>query len=176
MLSCSHFERPEFSGPGDYATPGEYMNSAEVQSSHDSQRPVIRGPFQLRWPVANPIINRGFKVGGKRDHLGLDLKGRRNDEIFAAHDGYVVYAGNKFKGYGKMIILEYDGGWATLYAHLNKHKVKTGQEVKAGELIGLMGRTGRASGVHLHFELLKNKEPIDPLPLLDRNGQIVKME
>lgn len=175
MLSCGHFERPQFVAPSEYASANEYMNSPEVKAQEQS-RPIIRGPFQVQWPVANPVINRGFNVGGKkRDHYGLDLKGRRNDPIYAAHDGYVVYAGNKFRGYGNMIILEYDSGWATLYGHLNKFKVKTGDEVKAGQLIGLMGRTGRATGVHLHFELLKNKEPIDPLPFLARHGQITKI-
>lgn len=144
------------------------MNSSEVRAQHAQHRPVVRGPFQLRWPVANPIINRGF-LNGKRPHNGLDLKGRKNEPVYAAHDGYVVYAGSKFRGYGKMIILEYDDGWATLYGHLNKFKVKTGQEVKAGEEIGAMGRTGRATGVHLHFEVIRNKIPVDPLPLLEKS-------
>jgi murein DD-endopeptidase MepM/ murein hydrolase activator NlpD len=165
-LSCAHFERPEFDGPSEFTPAGEYMNSPEVRSQQD-HLPMARGPFRLQWPVAKPVLNRGFRVGhSRRDHLGIDLKGKKNDYIYAAHDGYVVYAGQKFRGYGKMIIIEYDGNWATLYGHMTKFKVKTGQEVHAGELIGLMGRTGRATGVHLHFEVLKNKEPVDPMPLL----------
>jgi murein DD-endopeptidase MepM/ murein hydrolase activator NlpD len=172
-LSCSHFETPEYSGPGDYSPAGEYMNSPEVRGNQTDHRPVIRGPFSLKWPVANPVINRGFISSGKRQHNGLDLKGRRNDNIYAAHDGFIVYAGQKFRGYGKMMIIEYDSGWATLYGHMNKFKAKTGEEVRAGQLIGFMGRTGRATGIHLHFEVLKDKEPIDPLPLLEQ-GNLVK--
>jgi murein DD-endopeptidase MepM/ murein hydrolase activator NlpD len=167
-LSCTHFETAEYAGVGDYAPTGEMMNAPEVLSEQ-AQHPAVRGPFKLQWPVANPVINRGFYVGRKkkRDHLGLDLKGKKNDNIYAAHDGFVVYAGQKFRGYGKMMIVEYDHSWATLYGHMNKFKAKTGQEVKAGQLIGYMGRTGRATGVHLHFELLKDKNPVDPQPLLE---------
>jgi murein DD-endopeptidase MepM/ murein hydrolase activator NlpD len=65
-----------------------------------------------------------------------------------------------------MILLEYNDKWATLYAHLDRSRVKNGQEVKAGDVIGEMGRTGRATGVHLHFELMRDKQPIDPMPFL----------
>ena len=171
-LSCSHFKTPDYADQGgefgspieEYATADEYFSSQETKQFHKS---TIRGPFQLYWPVDNPIVNRGYLNGGsKRAHYGLDLKGRRNDPIYAAHDGIVVYVGKKFRGYGKMVLIEYDNNWASLYSHLNSYKVVMGQEVKGGQLIGKMGRTGRATGVHLHFELIKNKKPIDPLPIL----------
>lgn len=66
-----------------------------------------------------------------------------------------------------MILLEYDPEWATLYGHLDRYLVKPGDVVQQGQVIGLMGRTGRATGVHLHFEVIQNKQPIDPLVLLD---------
>ncbi len=164
-LSCSHFEGPEFESQGEFSTPDELLNNREVR---ENSRPVARGPFHLSWPVAVPVINRGYKPDGgrRKQHLGIDLGGRKNDFIYAAHDGVVVYAGRKFRGYGKMIILEYDQSWATLYGHLNSFNVKNGQEVHAGDLIGKMGRTGRATGVHLHFELIKDKEPVDPQQFL----------
>lgn len=171
-LSCSHLSSPEYVAPSgelttpfeNYATPDEYLNSSEAQNIQSNK---IRGPLQLYWPVENPIINRGFiSRPGRRNHLGLDLKGRKNDPIYAAHDGVVIYVGQKFRGYGKMILIEYDNTWASLYSHLNSYSVKVGQDVRGGDLIGKMGRTGRATGVHLHFELIKNKKPIDPYPLL----------
>jgi murein DD-endopeptidase MepM/ murein hydrolase activator NlpD len=175
-LSCGHLKTPDYDAQGEFQTPvseystaDEYFSSQEVKEFHKS---TIRGPFQLYWPVENPIINRGFSRAGKRDHLGLDLKGRKNDPIYAAHDGIVVYVGKKFRGYGKMVLIEYDNNWASLYSHLNSYKVVMGQEVKGGQLIGKMGRTGRATGVHLHFELIKNKKPIDPLPLLKESAII----
>ena len=167
LLSCGHFQRPEYTRQGEYSTPEEFMS--DRYTSRPSKTPA-RGPFRLRWPVANFDMSRGFRETGKGEHHGLDIRGRKNDPILAAHDGVVIFAGTGFRGYGKMIIIEYDGNWATLYAHLNAFKVKTADEVKAGDLIGLMGRTGRATGVHLHFELLKNKIPIDPLPIFERHG------
>lgn len=149
----------------DFASPNEVLESPEVKSH--KKHYFRKGPFHIVWPVQKLVINRGYSVGeSKRDHLGLDLKGRRGDRILAAHDGTVIYAGRGFRGYGNMILLEYDQTWATLYGHLNRIRIKTGQEVKAGARIGDMGRTGRATGVHLHFELIKNKEPIDPAPFL----------
>jgi len=174
-LSCGHFQgpeydKPEYSGGGDYAPQSEFSTPEEVYSSDDvlktSPQSIERGPFRLIWPARSMSINRGFSSAGRRPHLGLDVGGRRGDAVYAAHDGTIVYAGSKFRGYGRMIILEYNGTWATLYGHLNRFRVKTGQEVKTGQVIGEMGRTGRASGVHLHFELIKNKQPVDPVPYL----------
>jgi murein DD-endopeptidase MepM/ murein hydrolase activator NlpD len=159
----------EVDQPNEFAPPSEVLASPDVkknvESSSRSRAHAIA--FRLRAPVKHLKINRGYKTEGRRAHLGLDIAGHRGDRIFAAHDGVVIYVGRGFRGYGKMILLEYDNSWATLYGHLNRFKVKTGQEVKAGTLIGEMGRTGRATGVHLHFELIKDKDPIDPEPYLN---------
>ncbi len=169
-LSCGHFQSPEYSGGAEYSLQGEFSTPEEMYNSEaikQRQAPRIqRGPFHLQWPVKKMDITRGFTESGRGTHAGLDIRGRKYEPILAAHDGTVIYAGAGFRGYGKMIILEYDSSWATLYGHLSKHKVKTGDQVKAGETIGLMGRTGRATGVHLHFELMREKVPIDPKPIL----------
>lgn len=168
-LSCSHFQTAEYvSGAKDFSTADEYMNSPEVAQNRVHEN---KGPFRLHWPVLEPKVNRGFGEG-RGNHLGVDIGGKRNTSIKAAHDGVVVYAGARFRGYGRMIIVEYDQEWATLYGHLNKFSVKTGQKVTAGQEIGKMGRTGRATGVHLHFELIKGKKPVDPMPFL-KNEAIV---
>lgn len=175
-MSCSHFETAslstaEFDGHGELVTPGEFSTTEELYKSKEVLKNPPRrwqqGPFQLQWPVKKVVINRGFSNGGRKSHLGVDLGGRKGDSIYAAHDGIVIYAGAGFRGYGKMIILEYNKTWATLYGHLSRLKVKSGQEVYAGDLIGLMGRTGRATGVHLHFELMRDKQPVDPEPILN---------
>lgn len=170
LISCGHLQTPEYTSPGEYATPDEYMNSKEI---HRDEAQPPRGPFRLRFPVEKMSVSRGYLPRGRKEHHGLDLRGRKNDPIYAAHDGTVIYAGSGFRGYGKMIIIEYDQTWATLYGHLNKFAVKTGDLVQGGQLIGHMGRTGRATGVHLHFELLKEKLPIDPLPIFSAQGVYV---
>ncbi len=128
--------------------------------------------FNMEWPVDQVHITQKFRPVLNPHHQGIDLGGPLNTSIKAAHEGVVVYAGRGFKGYGKMILIEYNNEWATLYAHLNRFKVKTGQWVSKGQAIGKMGRTGRASGVHLHFELIKDKLPIDPLTILHWPGEI----
>lgn len=133
---------------------------AEVTNTTKSKKPYFN------WPVDSARMTRGFLPNRRRPHLGLDLAAPKNTPIYAAHDGVVIYAGRDFRGYGRMVMIEGKKGWATLYAHFNKIEVTEGQEVSQGELIGLMGRTGRATGVHLHFEMRKDKGPVDPLPYM----------
>ena len=99
-------------------------------------------------------------------HLGIDLKANKGTPVLSSHTGTVIYAGQKLTGYGKTIIIEGPSGWASLYAHLNSIKVKQGQHLKPKEVIGTVGRTGRSSGPHLHFELMFNKTPLNPLNYL----------
>lgn len=166
FMGCNHFEgQGEFISQGEFATPEEIYNSEKILKTPDKQLPPSE-VFQLNWPLKKITISRGFSDQGNRAHFGLDLTGPYGTPILAAHSGTVVYAGSKFRGFGKMVIIEYDSNWASLYAHLSKFRVKMGQVVKAGQSIGLMGRTGRASGVHLHFELMNSQLPVDPIPLL----------
>jgi murein DD-endopeptidase MepM/ murein hydrolase activator NlpD len=87
----------------------------------------------------------------------------------------VIYAGNGFGGYGNMVLVEYNNEWATLYGHLESIAVREGRIVKAGDPLGGMGATGHATGVHLHFELMHNREPVDPLTLLTKGKKVAKV-
>ena len=136
---------------------------------NSSQTPYGYLPYDLKlqWPVKKARFTRGFKKNSFRHkrHEGIDIAARRGTPILAAHKGIVIFAGRRYRGYGKMILLE-KKPWATLYAHLDKIYVKTGQRVKRGQVIGAMGNTGRSRGVHLHFELILNKKPVDPMKYL----------
>lgn len=170
LAACGTFRGPgERTDTGDWVTPDQYPRSKEVPNV---TIPANSGPFTVSWPVSEVRITQPFSPDKNRKHAGIDFGGARNTPILAAHDGLVVYAGKAFKGYGRMVMIEYDAHWASLYAHLNKIKVKEGQYVKAGETIGAMGRTGHATGVHLHFELIKDKENVDPLPMLTTGGRV----
>ena len=118
------------------------------------------------WPTKYPQIEAYFGWRKKRMHDGLDLKAPRGTRIYAAADGEVIDAGARIRGYGKTILLDHGNGWSTLYAHLSKIKTLKGRHVRKGELIGLSGRTGRATGPHLHFEIRKASDPLDPLMFL----------
>ncbi len=175
LSACSSYR----SGSQGYQGMGEYRTAESyTQASPDREMPQAgernsqyfpTQPFQLVWPVRQVRINRGFRPRDDVKHAGLDLGGTRGTPILAAHEGLVIYAGRDFRGYGKMIIVEYDKQWATLYAHLDSFVVKENRVVRAGDPIGTMGATGRATGVHLHFEVMRNQQPIDPLSLLTKH-------
>ena len=120
------------------------------------------------WPVDEARMTRGYLPNRKKPHLGIDLAAPKGTQVMAAHDGVVIYTGKEFHGYGKMVMIEGAQGWATLYAHFSSIKVKEGQTVHQGDVIGGMGRTGHATGVHLHFEIRKSRGPVDPLLYLPK--------
>lgn len=97
-------------------------------------------------------------------HTGIDIGSKLNEKIVAAADGIVIYAGTR-GGYGNCIIIDHGSGITTLYAHINNRGflVQTGQRVKAGQAIAKAGKTGVATGPHLHFEVRKNGATQDPL-------------
>ena len=103
-------------------------------------------------------------------HSGLDIANETGTEILAAQSGVVTYAGED-SYYGKIIrIDDLNSGVATIYAHLEKILVSKNTFVNSGAIIGLMGQSGNTTGVHLHFEVIKDKELIDPFVWLSQNG------
>ena len=99
----------------------------------------------------------------KKVHLGIDFCGPKNTEIYATADGIVTFVKHSRKGYGNEIVVDHGFGHCTRYAHLNSILVENGQKVERGEIIGLMGNTGRSTGTHLHYEVWYLNQPINPL-------------
>lgn len=110
---------------------------------------------------AHPIIKDAAGNKAKRHHNGYDLAAKNNPPIYAAGDGIVEFAGWN-KGYGNLTRIDHGGGLSTRYGHQKKLLVSTGQRVKAGQQIGIMGSTGMSTGDHLHFEVRLNGKPVDP--------------
>ncbi len=104
-------------------------------------------------------------MGRARFHSGLDIANLKLSIIRASADGVVTEAGSG-GGYGNLVVLDHGGGITTFYGHLTRALVKTGTHVRAGDIIGGMGTTGRATGSHLHFELRRNDIPVDPIAYL----------
>ena len=96
-------------------------------------------------------------------HSGIDFSSTLNTEAYATGDGVVADVENNEWGYGNMVTIDHGYGYKTRYAHLNKSAVRKGQKVKRGQVIGYIGSTGKATGVHLHYEVLKNDVQIDPI-------------
>ncbi|MDI6870532.1 MAG: M23 family metallopeptidase [Bacillota bacterium] len=126
---------------------------------------------QLQWPVRGRL-SAGF---GRRNHPvyrlmgvheGIDVGAPEGTPVVAAAAGRVTAT---FRGLSSGLTVDLDhGGFTTRYAHLSAIKVRTGETVKAGTVIGLVGNTGVSTGPHLHFEVRRNGQPVDPLPLLPR--------
>ncbi len=100
--------------------------------------------------------------GGKL-HDGIDIRAPRGTPVKAADKGSVVYVSEDFRKYGRIIILKHTKDYYTVYAHNKKNMVKLGESVSRGERIATVGRSGNATGNHLHFEVRKGRKVIDPL-------------
>ena len=99
----------------------------------------------------------------RKMHRGMDFSAAKGTPIYASGDGKVTRADNNSSGYGKHIRIDHGYGYLSLYAHMSKYNVKRGQKVKRGDLIGFVGNTGRSEGPHLHYEVWKDKERINPI-------------
>jgi murein DD-endopeptidase MepM/ murein hydrolase activator NlpD len=98
-----------------------------------------------------------------KSHMGMDFVGPRNTNIFSTANGIVTLVKHSRRGYGNEVVIDHGYGYSTRYAHLNKILVAEGQQVERGELIGLMGNTGRSTGTHLHYEVRFMRRPVNPL-------------
>ena len=118
-------------------------------------------------PLRNSIINSDFGLRWSRFHYGVDLDLNVGDSIFATFDGVVRISKFDKNGYGNYVLLRHYNSLETLYGHMTKQNVSPGQYVKAGDLIGFGGSTGRSTGPHLHFEVRFEGNAIDPEHIFD---------
>lgn len=125
------------------------------------------------WPVVGRITSKfgwrrnPFSHCGSEDHQGLDIAAFYGAPIRAAGDGVVTFSGYK-ASWGKVVIISHGFGYVSQYAHNSSLLVKKGEKVTRGQIIARLGRTGRATGPHLHFGIAKNGKWIDPLPILNK--------
>ena len=101
-------------------------------------------------------------TGKPANHGGVDFAGKHGAEIVAVADGVVSWSGDRY-GYGVMVEINHGGGYVTRYAHNSENLVGVGDEVRKGQIVGLMGETGRATGPNLHFEVLQNGRRVNPV-------------
>lgn len=102
-------------------------------------------------------------------HSGMDFSAPLGTEAYATGDGVVDDIEHNEWGYGTMVVINHGFGYKTRYAHLQKATVRKGQKVKRGQMVGLIGNTGKTTGVHLHYEVLKNNVAIDPINFLSND-------
>jgi lipoprotein NlpD len=118
----------------------------------------------LAWPLRGVLVS-SFGMRDREQHEGIDLAAPEGTPVLAASAGKVLFAGEQ-RGYGKLVLLGHEGGLVTIYAHNADNLVEVGQPVTRGQRIARVGRSGNATGPHLHFEVRVGTRPRDPLGFL----------
>ena len=123
----------------------------------------------LVWPVEGPVIST-FGQRSRGWHAGIDITADMGSEVYAAAPGTIVYSG-WIRAYGQVVKIQHTNGFITLYAHNQKNLVEVGEDVEAGQLIATVGRSGHATGPHVHFEVRRDGKAYNPLHLLEPSDQ-----
>jgi murein DD-endopeptidase MepM/ murein hydrolase activator NlpD len=141
------------------ATPAEKPADAEPLKAAEAAP-------SFHWPVRGQVIaGFGPKADGQRND-GIDIAVPENTPIKAADDGVVIYSGNQLKSFGNLVLVRHNNNYVTAYAHAREVRVKQGDQIKAGEVIGTAGQTGNVDTPRLHFEIRQGSVPVDPMRLL----------
>ncbi len=151
---------PPKSARGKYTRPNKKKKTVS--------KPVSASVKKLMWPLKKIDISSRFGVRSNGKHDGVDLRAPKGTPIYAAQSGVVIFSGVGPSGYGNMVIIKHDSQTITVYAHNNRNLVTDREYVKQGAKIATVGRTGRATGYHVHFELRINRKPVDPVKYLGR--------
>ena len=127
-----------------------------------SGRPIAKG-----W-MSSPYGQRKDPFTGQQMwHQGVDFAGKLGSDVVAVAGGVVTWSGDRY-GYGDMVEINHGGGYSTRYAHNKENLVKVGDIVKKGQVVALMGSSGRSTGPHVHYEVYKNGRPVDPASYVRR--------
>ena len=141
-----------------------------VERDAGRERPLLGESRPASWPLAERgFVTQGVHAGGAGDHPGLDIAVPSDSYIRASGAGTVTDVGEDAV-YGRFVVIEHGGGYATLYGHASMTLVTLGQRVRERQVIALSGSTGRSTAPHLHFEILVDGEPVDPLTLVEQPG------
>jgi murein DD-endopeptidase MepM/ murein hydrolase activator NlpD len=187
--------QPAMGGPaadvkGSSQSPTEFLSSLDTLSNQIEQQSarltalqsvLIDNQLQAAvtpagWPVHGGWMSSSFGMrndpftGHRSYHRGVDIASPMGSPIMAMGDGVVTYAGPK-TGYGNMVEVNHGQGYATRYAHASAVLVKVGDVVSRGQAVAKVGTTGRSTGPHLHFEVLRSGQQVDPMGYLERDPQ-----
>jgi murein DD-endopeptidase MepM/ murein hydrolase activator NlpD len=167
--SCGPVASIPSRNPRQTASASPPKQSAVPQEKAATERP------RFVWPVQG-AVTRDFEQAGKNRHDGIDIVAPEDTPIRAAAEGKVIYSDWGPGGYGRIVILQHGEDLVTVYAHNHRNLVHAGQLVRQGDQIATVGKSGRATGYHLHFEIRRKTIPIPPVELLSRSRQMAGIE
>jgi murein DD-endopeptidase MepM/ murein hydrolase activator NlpD len=139
--------------------------------SSDSHAADEKQTAHFAWPLQGTIM-RQFQPRGPRRHDGIDISASKGTPIRAAAAGRVIFSDWGPGGYGRLVIIQHADHLVTVYAHNHENLVQTDQVVQRGDIIASVGRSGRATGYHLHFEVRRKTVPVSPLQFLSPNHRV----
>ena len=153
---------------GEYYPPDE-LNSDLIKEKKEEIQDLLKKiqsvpmglPYNGRLTSDFGIRGNPFSGEGSEFHPGLDLAGSQGDPIQVTANGTIEFAGVR-GGYGNCVVVQHGYGYKTLYGHMSRINVKVGQQVKAGDVVGFVGSTGRSTAPHVHYEVIHNEEKEDP--------------
>lgn len=144
------------------AVPVRVVTPERARGDRPAPPEVPPGARPFLWPVEGGRLASGFGPRDAAHHDGIDISAPVGTPVRAARDGRVLYS-DTLRGYGNVIILEHDGGYATVYAHNRENRADLGDVVRQGEQIATVGETGKTSGPNLHFEIRKDNVARNPI-------------
>ncbi len=156
---------------------GAVPTPAPVTAVAEPAGPVTR-LIAFSEPVKGFPINSKFglrRLGGEpgvRPHKGIDIAAPKGTSVFASAEGRVIRGGYDPAGFGRFVEIRHPNGLTTLYAHMSRVDVATGDEVTAEQRVGLVGSTGYSTGPHLHFEVRRNGEALNPSKFIGRSFEV----
>ena len=154
--------------PGVSKSPVPQKKKSMAKGKPVTKRKTATAKRKLMWPVKGGKLTSRFGTRNGKNHHGIDIGARRGTPIRAAESGKVEFSGWGPTGYGQMIIIKHPGNLTTVYAHNSRNLVKKGSKVKRGQMIARVGKTGRASGPHVHFEVRNDTHAKNPLLYLKK--------
>ncbi len=148
----------------------EVLNNLLGNKDFEIDRYISGRPVKWGWLTSHFGRRNDPFTGRLAWHEGVDFAGKMNSDIVSVAAGVVTWSGKR-RGYGNMVEVNHGGNFATRYAHARELKVEVGDVVEKGQTIALMGSSGRSTGPHVHFEVLKNGNPINPARYIKRKGK-----
>jgi murein DD-endopeptidase MepM/ murein hydrolase activator NlpD len=141
--------------------PVQMITPERARADFPSAADLPPGRHPFAWP-ASGVLSSGFGPRGESHHDGIDISCPAGTPVRAARGGRVLYS-DMLRGYGNLLIVEHDAGWVTVYAHNRENRARSGDAVRQGDVIAVVGESGNTSGPNLHFEVRKDNVAHDPL-------------